>query len=103
MRFFRSGLMSLRGEDDEHLVPFHPRPRLDLTDVHKILLEFFQNARTEFAVRHLTATKPDRGSYFVAILQPLARMFHAVVVIMIVGSRSKLHFLDSDRDLLLLR
>src|SRR5687768_5810386 len=101
--FLASALVSLWSEDNEHLVPFHPRSCFDLADVRQVLFEFFQDARAQFTVRHLAAAKPDCSFHFVAVLQPLARVFHAVVVVVIVRSRSKLHFLDSDRDLLLLR
>src|SRR4029079_6294172 len=43
-----------------------------------------------------------RSFHFVALLQPLARMFHAVVIVVVVGSRAKLGFLNSDTDLFLL-
>ena len=59
--------------------------------------------RAELTVRHLTAAKPDRGFYFIAVRQPLSRALHPVLVIVIVGTRAKLHFVDGDRDLLLLR
>src|ERR1051325_8725478 len=95
--------MSLRTEDDEHLVPFHPWSCFNFTDVREIVFQSFQNPRSELTMRHLAAAKPDRGAHFVAILQPLARMLHAIFVIVIVGSRSKLNFLDRDRHLLLLR
>ncbi len=94
--------MPFRPENYEHLIPFHPRPRLDFANIDKILLEFFEDARAELTVRHFPATKPDRSFNFVAVLQPLARMFHAIVVIVIVGAGTKLHFFDRDRDLLLL-
>src|ERR1051326_4825611 len=95
--------MSLWPKDDEHLVPFHPRPRFNFTNVGEVVLESLQYARTEFTVRHLATAKPDRRFDFVAILEPLARMLHAILVVVIVRSRSKLHFLDRDRHLLLLR
>src|SRR5690349_6744666 len=104
MRIFpAAALVSLWSEDDEHLVPFHLRPCLDLADVRQILFELLQNARAEFAVAHLAPAKPDRGLHFVAFLQPLTRMFHAVVVVVVVGAGAKLYFLDGDCDLLLLR
>ena len=40
-----AALMSLRPEDDEHLVPFHPRPCFNFTDVREILLQFLQDPR----------------------------------------------------------
>src|SRR6185436_18603840 len=95
-------LMSLWPKNDKHLVPFHSWPCFNFTDVRKILFKFFQYARTQFTVRHFAAAKPDCGFHFVAILQPLARMFHAVVVIVIVGTRSELNFIDRNRYLLLL-
>src|SRR5215217_4602476 len=52
---------------------------------------------------HLASAKPDRGFHLVAFLQPLARMLHAVVVIVVVSTRPKLYFLDRDRYRLLLR
>ena len=95
-------LMSLRSQNDEHLVPFHSRPRFYFADLDQILFEFLQNARTQFPVRHLTPAKPDRSLNFIAAFQPLARMLHAIVIIMIVRARSKLNFLNSDCYLLLL-
>src|SRR5215213_1615386 len=98
-----ASLMSLRSKDDEHLVPFHPWPCFNFTNVHEILLEFLQYPRTQFTVRHLATAKPDRGFHFVALLEPRARMLHAILVVVIVCSRPELHFLDRDRYLLLLR
>src|SRR5690348_6166551 len=95
--------MSLWPEDDEHLVSFHLRSGLDLADVDQVLLELLQNPRTQFAMRHLAPAKPDGRFNFVALLQPLARMLHAVIVIMVVSAGAKLNFLNRDRDLLLLR
>src|SRR5215213_6205030 len=94
--------MSLWPKDDEHLVPFHPWPCFNLTDVHEVVLQFLQYSRTQFTVRHLAAAKPDGGLDFVALLEPRARMLHAILVVVIVRSRSKLNFLDRDRYLLLL-
>ena len=95
-------LMSLRTQNDEHLVPFHSRPGLDLTNLDQILFQLLQNARTQLPVRHLAAAEPDGGFYFVATLEPFLGMLHPVVVIVIIRTRSKLHFLDRDRYLLLL-
>ena len=99
---FSSGLVSLRSEDDEHLIPFHSRPCFDFADVRKIPLQSLEDARAELAVRHLASAKPDGGFDFVAILEPLAGMLHAVVVIVIVRAGPKLNFLNRDRDLFLL-
>ena len=96
-------LMSPGPKNDEHLVPFHPWPRLYFSDLDQILLEFLQDARAKFSVRHLTAAKPDCGLHLVATFQPLLRVLHAIVVIVIVRARSKLYFLDGDRYLLLFR
>src|ERR1044071_3100629 len=57
MPFFCSALVSLRSKDDEHLVPFHPWSCFDLAYIHEILLEFLQNPRTQFTVRHLASAK----------------------------------------------
>src|SRR6185436_8921073 len=101
-RFSGAALMSRWSKNDEHLIPFHSWPCFNFTDVRKILFELLEYARAQFTVRHFAAAKPDGGFHFVAILQPLSRMFHAVVVIVIVGTRSELNFLDRNRDLLLL-
>src|SRR5215204_1213519 len=95
--------MSLRPKDDEHLVPFHPRPCFNFTDVHEVALQSLQYSRTQFTVRHLATAKPDGRFDFVAILEPPARVLHAILVVVIVSSRPELHFLDRDRYLLLLR
>src|SRR6185436_1149185 len=63
-----TALMSLRPEDDEHLVTFHPWPCFNFTNVREILFEFFEDSRTQFTVSHLAPAEPDRGSHFVAIL-----------------------------------
>src|SRR4029077_7134589 len=96
-------LMSLGPEDDEHLVPFHARPRFYFANFDQILFQLLQNSRAQLPVRHLTTTKPDGSLHFVAALQPLTRMLHAIVIVMIVRARSKLDFLNSDCHLLLLR
>src|SRR6185437_1759499 len=98
-----ASLMSLWPKDDKHLVSFHPRARFNFTNIGEVLLEFFQYARPEFTVRHLATAKPDRRFNLVALLEPLARMLHAIFVVVIVRSRSKLYFLDRDRYLLFLR
>src|SRR6185436_19631024 len=95
--------MSLRPEDDEHLVPLHAWPRFNFTNIREVLLQFLEYPRTQLTVTHLAAAKPDRGFHFVAILQSLSRMLHAIVVVVIVCSRAKLNFLDRDCYLLLLR
>src|SRR5688572_22821337 len=95
--------MSLWPENNEHLVPFHPGPRFNFANVSEILLQLFQNPRSQFTVSHFASAKPDRGFHFVAILKPLTRVLHAILVIVIVSSRSKLHFLNRYRYLLLLR
>ena len=95
--------MSLGPEDDKHLVPFHSRPSLYFANFDQILFQLLQNSRTQLSVRHLTTTKPDGGLHFIAALQPLTRMLHAIVVIMIVRARSKLNFLNRNCYLLLLR
>ena len=96
-------LVSLGTENDEHLIPFHARPRFYFTHVDQILFEFLQNARSEFTVRHFTSAKPDSSFDFVTVFQPLARVLHTIVVVVIVSTWTKLHFLDSNRHLLLLR
>src|SRR5437762_1225011 len=95
--------MSLWSKDDEHLVSFHPGPRFNFANIRQILLQSFQDPRTQFAVRHLASAKPDRGFYLITLLEPLPRMLHAIVVVVIVSAGAKLHFLDRDRYLLLLR
>src|SRR6266850_4403424 len=96
-------LMSLGPQDDKHLVPFHPRPCLYFANFDQILFQLLQNSRAQLPVRHLTTTKPDGGLHFIAALQPLTRMLHAIVIVMIVRARSKLNFLNCDCYLLLLR
>ena len=99
----RAALVSLGSQNDEHLVPFHPRPCLYFANFDQILFQLLQDARTQLPVRHLATTKPDGGFNLVAALQPLTRMLHAIVIVMIVRARSKLNFLNSDCYLLLLR
>ena len=61
-------LMSLRPEDDEHLVPFHAWPCFNFTDIREVPLQSLEDPRTQLTVSHLAAAKPDRGFDFVAIL-----------------------------------
>src|SRR5687768_18376744 len=95
-------LVSLGPEDDEHLVPFHPWPRFYFPDVRQMLFQLRQNSRAKFPVRHFASAEPDGGLYLIPFLRPLARGFHAVVVIVIVRAGAKRCFLDRNRDLLLL-
>src|SRR5262245_42716626 len=95
--------MSLRAENDEHLVTLLARSRFNFVDVRKVLFEFLYNSRSQFAVRHLAAAKPDSSFYLIAVLQPLARVFHAIVVVVVIGAGAKLYFLDRNRYLFLLR
>ena len=95
-------LMSLGTQDNKHLVPFHARPCLYFAKIDQILFKFLQDACSQLPVRHLATAKPDRGFHFIAALQPLARVLHTIVVIMIVRARPKLHFLDGNCYLLLL-
>ena len=95
--------MSLRPKDREHLVTLHAGPHLNFADVRQVLLELFQNPRAQFPVRHFAAAEPDGGLYFVAFSQPLARMLHAITVIVLVGAGAKLDFLDGNDNLLFLR
>src|SRR5205807_3647520 len=96
-------LMSLWLEDREHLVAFHARPHLDIPNVGYIFFQLLQNSRAQLTVRHLTSAEPNRRFDLVAFRQPLARALHAIAVIMHIGTRTELHFLDRDDDLLLLR
>ena len=45
-RFRFPALMSLWSKNDEHLVPFHPWPRFNLTDVGEVVLKPLQDPRT---------------------------------------------------------
>src|SRR3954462_8985185 len=94
--------MFLRHKDREHLITFHARPHLDITYVSQIFFQLLEEARAQFTVGHLASAKPDSGFHLVAARQPLARMLHAIAVVMQVRAGTKLHFLNSDDDLLLL-
>src|SRR5882724_5568328 len=96
-------LMSFGSQDDKHLVPFHPRPCLYFAHVDQILFQLLQNARSQLTVGHLAATKPDGSFHLIAVLEPFARVLHAIVVVVIVRAGTKLHFLDRYRYLFLLR
>src|SRR6478672_2217966 len=98
----RTALVSARAEDDEHLIALHPGSSFNLTNVSQIAFQLFENAGTQFAVSHFPSAEPDRSFNFIAPLQPFARMFHAVLVVMIIGAGPKLNFFDCDRDLLFL-
>src|SRR5690242_5209531 len=63
-----AGLVPLWSEDYEHLIAFHARACFNFADVREILLQFFEDARAEFAVRHFPSSKPDRSFDFVAVL-----------------------------------
>src|ERR1700752_478649 len=94
--------MPARSKNDEHLITFHPGPSFNLAYICQILFQLFQNSRTQLAVSHLSTSKPDSGFYLVATLQPLASLLHAMLVVMVVGSRTKLNFPNRDRYLLYL-
>src|SRR6266550_8426229 len=96
-------LVSSGSQNDKHLVPFHPRPCLYLAHIHQIVFQLLQNARTQLTVGHLAAPKPDCSFHLIAALEPLARVLHAIVIVVIVRAGTKLHFLDRYRYLFLLR
>ena len=54
-------------------------------------------------MRHLASAKPNRRLHLIALLQPFARALHAIAVVVHVCAGAKLHFLDGDDDLFLLR
>ena len=60
--------MSFRAKDDEHLITFHPWPRLNFTDIGEIVFELEQNLRAQLPVCHLAAAKPDGGFHLVTAL-----------------------------------
>src|SRR5215208_6895048 len=45
LRLRAAALVSLWSKNDEHLVPFHPWPRFNLTNIDEIALEPLQNSR----------------------------------------------------------
>ena len=94
--------MSLRPQDDKHLVALHARARFHLTYIDQILFQFLEDARAQLSMRHLAPAKPDGCFNFVTVFEPLASVLHAVVVIVIVRAGTELHFLDGYRYLLLL-
>lgn len=94
--------MPLGPDDNEHLITFHPRPCFYFPNIDQIFFQPLENAGTQLTMRHLAATKPNRGFHLVAFLKPLPGVLHAIVVIVIVRTRPKLHFLDRDRYLFLL-
>ena len=94
--------MPLRPKDREHLVALHAGPHFNFANVRQILLELFQNPRAQFPVRHFTAAEPNRSLYLVAFGEPLARMLHAITVIVLIGAGAKLNFLDGNDNLLFL-
>jgi len=95
--------MSLRPKDREHLVTFHAGPHFNFADVRQVLFEFFQNPRAQFPVCHFAAAEPDCRFHFVAFSEPLARMLHAIAVVVLVGAGAKLNFLDGNDNLFLFR
>ncbi len=99
----RSRLVPFGRKNNEHLVAFHAWSGLDLADIRQIFFETFENARAEFSVRHLAPAKPDRRFDFIAVAEPIARVLHTIIVIVIVRAGTKLDLLDGNHDLLLLR
>src|SRR6267143_513172 len=94
--------MTFGAQNDEHLVPFHPRPGLYFTNIPEVFFQPLKDAGAKFTVRHFTTAKPDRSLHLVATDQPLTGMLHTVIVVVIVGSRTELHFLYRNNDLFLL-
>jgi len=77
--------------------------KVDITNVRQILFELFKDSRAQLSVSHLASAKPDRRLHLVAFVQPFARVLHAIVIVVIIRAWAKLHFLNGDRDLFLLR
>ncbi len=53
-------------------------------------------------MRHFASAKSDRGSYFVASVQPAAGPLHSIVKIMIIGAGPEFDLFDLDGNLLFL-
>ena len=59
--------MPLGPKNREHLVAFHAGSHLYFSNVRQVFLELLQNARAQFAVRHFSTPKPNRGFDLVPI------------------------------------
>src|SRR5256714_452394 len=78
-------------------------PALDLARVGGVLFGAPGLFRAHLAVRYLPSAEEDRGLTLVALSEPLARVLHLEVVVVLVGAWSELDLLDDDDHLLLLR
>ena len=99
----RAGCPSLRlfwRENHDHLAAFHGRLGLDLGDASGLGFHPFEQAESQFLMRHLAAAKAQSDFHLVAFLEKPAHGFHFDDVIMVVNSRAQFDLLDLD-DLLL--
>ena len=94
--------MSTRLKDCEQLISFHAGRDFNFSDIIEVMRQLFQDAGAQFSMRHFASAEPDCGFNFIALLQPLAGVLHAIAVVMFVGAGTKLNFLDRDDDLLFL-
>src|SRR5438067_13082127 len=86
----------LVSQQHHHLPALQPRKLLDHAIRLQVAANSLQQTYAEFLVRHLAAAKPQRHLGFVAFAQESDQVPELDLVIALIGSRAKLHFLDLD-------
>src|ERR1700728_2202552 len=99
------GRLSLlaRSQDGVQRGALHPRHELDDAGITHVLNKPVNDGVTQLTMCHLPAFKTQRGLYLVAFSQEPNRLVLLGLVVMLIDSHRKLHFLDHDDFLLLAR
>jgi hypothetical protein len=94
MRFF-----FLRREHNKHIHSFKLRPDLYCTRLGKIQLQLLQQRKAQLFVSNLASAKVDSRFYLVPLVKQPGGIVLLKLVIMLVGARPELYFLDGDESL----
>lgn len=94
---------SLWSDHHHHLATFEARHGFHLASLADIGSDSVKQFETKLLVRHLTATEAKRDFDLVALFEELHHRAHLHVVIVGIGSRTELDFLDLDDFLFLAR
>ena len=89
------------GQHHHHLAAFHLWHGLNPGGFFHFLTHTLEHLRTEFLMRHLTATETQGDLHLVTGIDELPDVFHFDLIIVFINIRAELDFLNIDNLLLL--
>src|SRR5207248_3674712 len=92
--------LRLTRQDGVHLVAFHSRHRLGHCDLGELLDEALEDPPADLGMRHLAASKKDRGLDLVAVFEEALDVLLLELIVVLVDLGPELDFLDLDHLLM---